>query len=60
MSTANPHEFDQRVTTKQEEEMAEDIWNSVDKHSLFRPQFRNQVENLGPLNFYNLKELVEE
>lgn len=60
MSTANPHEFDNRVTSKQEEEMVEDIWNSVDKHALFRPQFRSQVSNLGPLNFYNLKEVVEE
>lgn len=43
MSTVNPQEFDKRLVEKCNEEMVNDIWNAVDKKSLFRPEFRREV-----------------
>lgn len=40
--------------------MVEDIWNSIEKHAIFKSGFRSQVNNLRPLNFYNIKDAVDE
>lgn len=60
MSTANPHNFDERLILKQEEEMVEDIWNAVDIHANFTEDFRSNIGLMEHFNFHTLKEVVDQ
>lgn len=40
--------------------MVEDIWASVDDHAKFNSEFRNHINSLEQLNFYNFKEIVDD
>jgi hypothetical protein len=60
MSTVTPHDFDKKLSSRMEADMVEDIWNSVDQHALFHGAFRDQVYALESLNFYNLRELIDD
>jgi hypothetical protein len=60
MSTANPHNFDERLLIKQEEEMVMDIWNSIDSHTHFNPVFRENITLIKEFNFKVVKQVVDQ
>ena len=60
MSTLNPHDFDKKMNSTMEADMVQSIWNTLDQTTNFTPSFRQQVNSFHPLNFYNLKDLVDE
>ena len=59
MSTVNPYNFDQRMRDEQEYAMVEDIWNSVDRHATFTPEFRSFPQYLKDLRFTDVKHMVD-
>ena len=60
MSTVNPHDFDRRMLTTQEEEMVDNIWTAVSHYAHFEGQFMNILENMEEFNFRNVKDIVDE
>lgn len=58
MSTANPHNFDERLCERQEEEMVEQIFLEVEKHSQINPGFREAVNSFQEYDFVTARRSV--